>query len=178
LKNPPAVLEAVKSGEVDAGVVWAPFDIKAEEYGLKVLVRTGTLSPGHPCCRIVVLSEDLAKRPGVWNSFLKAILRAERYIDENRKDTIVTVTNALKIDSKLVEEVVYGGHTEFSSDPNVKGVVVFWDAMKESAFVQSDQDIRESIDATPYKAALDGLAAAQPNDAYWKARVLQFQKRD
>ena len=48
LKSPAAVVEAVKSGGVDAGVVWAPFDTKAEEAGLKILVRTGALSPGHP----------------------------------------------------------------------------------------------------------------------------------
>ena len=178
LKSPPAVLEAVKSGEVDAGVVWAPFDTKAEESGLKVLVRTGKLSPGHPCCRIAVLSEDLAKRPAVWTAYLKAILRAERYIQENRKDAIATVTRALKIEPKLVEAVISGGHTEFSSDPNVRGVVLFWDSMKQSAFVNSSLDIRKYIDTLPYKSALDSLRAAQPKDAYWKSKVAQFKARD
>jgi len=178
LKSPAAVVEAVKSGEVQAGVVWAPFDIKAEEAGLKVLVRTGTLSPGHPCCRIAVLSEDLAKRPVVWNSFLKAILRAEQHIATQRKDTVETVTKALKIESKLVEEVIYSGHTEFSSDPNVKGVVLFWDAMKDSDFVQSNLDIRDSIDVAPYRNALESLAKESPKDVFWQVRLKQFKDRD
>jgi len=178
LKNPPAVLEAVKSGEVDAGVVWAPFDSKAEEYGLKILVRTGKLSPGHPCCRIAVLSEDLAKRPAVWVSFLKAILRAERYIDENKADTIATVAKALKIEPKMVEDVVYSGNTEFSSDPNVKGIAIFWNAMKDSSFISSNEDIKKYIDVKPYKQALESLLAAQPDDPYWKARLKQFEERD
>ena len=178
LKSPAAVLEAVKSGEVDAGVIWAPFDTKAEEFGLKVLVRTGTLSPGHPCCRIAVLAEDLAKRPQVWVSFLKAILRAERYIDEHRESTIDTVTAALKIDRKLVAEVIAGGNTEFSSDPNVTGIVLFWDSLRQSAFVQSDRDIRNYIDTAPYKAALESLLSEQPADAYWKAKAAQFASRD
>jgi len=178
LKNPPAVLEAVKSGEVDAGVVWAPFDLKAEEFGLKVVIRTGKLSPGHPCCRIAVLSDDLQKRKPVWVSYLRALLRAERYISENRKDSVDTIAKALKIDPKLVEEVVYGGNTEFSGDPNVKGIVLFWDSMKDSAFIKSDLDIRKYIDVNPYKEALDSLLAAQPDDAYWKARAEQFKARD
>ncbi len=178
LKSPAAVVEAVKSGEVQAGVVWAPFDIKAEESGLKVLARTGALSPGHPCCRIAVLSEDLEKRPAVWVAFLKATLLAERYIKENRNDTIATVTKALKIESKLVEEVIYGGHTEFTSDPNVKGVALFWNAMKESAFVESDLDIRESIDTKPYKNALDALVKESPKDPFWQARLKQFNERN
>ncbi len=178
LKSPAAVVEAVKAGQIDAGVVWAPFDIKAEEAGLKVLVRTGKLSPAHPCCRIAVLAEDLAKRPEVWTAYLKALLRAERYIDENRQDTVDTVTKALKLDPKIVESVIYSGNTEFSSDPNVKGIVLFWDAMKASAFIESKADIRAYIDVAPFKAALDSLIAAEPNDAYWKTRAEQFKVRD
>ena len=178
LKSPAAVLESVKSGEVDAGVVWAPFDTKAEEYGLKVLVRTGKLSPGHPCCRIAVLAEDLAKRPQVWVSYLKAILRAERFIEEHRQESVDTVTATLKIDRKLVAEVIEGGNTEFSSDPNVAGIVQFWDALRQSAFVQSERDIRRDIDTTPFKTALESLISAQPGDSYWKAKLAQFNARN
>jgi len=178
LKSPPAVLEAVKSGEVDAGVVWAPFDLKAEEIGLKVALRTGKLSPGHPCCRVAVLAEDLARRPEVWKAYLKALLRAERFIAENHQATVDTVAKALKIDPKLVERTIYGGDTEFSSDPNTKGIVLFWDAVKGSGFIESKQDIRSYVDAAPYKAALDSLAAAQPNDPFWQARLAQFKERD
>jgi NitT/TauT family transport system substrate-binding protein len=178
LKSPAAVLEAVRSKEVDAGVVWAPFDTKAEEVGLKVLVRTGKLSPGHPCCRIAVLSEDLAKRPVVWVSYLKAILRAERYIEENRTDAIEIVTQALKIDRKLVDEVITNGHTEFSSDPNVTGTVLFWNSMKQSDFITSDLNINKYVDAAPFKTALGSLLKAQPEDAYWKAKSIQFSSRN
>jgi NitT/TauT family transport system substrate-binding protein len=178
LKSPAAVLEAVRSKEVDAGVVWAPFDVKAEEYGLKILVRTGTLSPAHPCCRIAVLSEDLDKRPQVWVSYLKAILRAERYIAEHRDDAVTAVTAALKIDRKLVNDVIAGGHTEFSSDPNVNGIVLFWNSMKDSAFVTSTEDIRAYIDTAPFKAALDSLIKAEPNDAYWASKLEQFKARN
>jgi NitT/TauT family transport system substrate-binding protein len=59
LKNPPAVLEAVKSGQVDAGVVWGPHDIRAERQGLQVVIRSSELQPGHPCCRLVVKSDKL-----------------------------------------------------------------------------------------------------------------------
>ncbi|XHR30468.1 MAG: ABC transporter substrate-binding protein [Chthoniobacteraceae bacterium] len=178
LKSPPAVLEAVKSGNVDAGVIWAPFDTKAEEYGLKILVRTGKLSPGHPCCRIAVLSEDLSSRPQVWVSYLKAILRAERFINEEPKESVDIVTAALKIDRKLVDEVITGGNTEFTSDPNSKGIVDFWAGMKESGFVDSDKDISKYIDTTPYKKALDSLLAENPTDAFWKTKLDQFNARD
>jgi NitT/TauT family transport system substrate-binding protein len=178
LKSPAAVLDAVKAGSVDAGLVWAPFDAKGEEYGLKVLVRTGQLVPGHPCCRIAVLSEDLAKRPQVWISYLKAILRAERYLNEHPQESVDLVTADLKIDRKLVDEVITSGNTEFTTDPNTNGVVAFWESMKQSGFVESDKDIRNYIDAAPYRAALESLLAESPNDPFWKAKLEQFNARD
>lgn len=178
LKSPAAVLESVRSKEVDAGVVWAPFDIKAEELGLKVFVRTGKLLPGHPCCRIAVLSEELAKRPAVWVSYLRAILNAEQYIEKNRNESITAVTQALKIDQKLVNKVLSDGNTEFSSDPNVSGTVLFWNSMKQSGFVTSEQDIKSYIAVAPFKAALDGLIKDHPEDAYWKAKLIQFTSRN
>jgi len=143
-----------------------------------VLVRTGKLSPAHPCCRIAVLAEDLQKRPAVWVSYLKAILLAERFIDEHRTESVDLVTQALKIDRKLVDEVINGGNTEFSSDPNVKGIILFWNSVRQSGFIASEQDIRSYIDTTYYKAALDSLLAAQPNDPYWRAKLEQFKARN
>ena len=127
---------------------------------------------------LAVLAEDLAKRPQVWVSYLKAILRAERFIEEHRTESVDLVTAALKIDRKLVAEVIEGGNTEFSSDPNVDGIVQFWDALRQSAFVQSDRDIRRDIDTTPFKAALQSLISAQPGDSYWKAKLAQFNARN
>ena len=178
LKNPAAVVEAVKSKEVDVGVVWAPFDIKARDAGLVVAIKTGKLSPGHPCCRIAVLSENLSSQPDTWKRYLRAILLAERFIAENRQATVDTVTKHLKIESRLVEEVVYGGDTEFSSDPNVQGIALFWDAMKNSAFVESTADIRKYIDLAPYKAAVDSFVTDASKDEYWTARLAQFKSRN
>ena len=62
--------------------------------------------------------------------------------------------------------------------PNVAGIVLFWDSLKQSAFVQSDRDIHRDIDTKPFKAALDALLSAQPGDSYWKAKLAQFNARN
>ena len=46
LKNPPAVIEAVKNGSVYAGVTWGPHDLRAEEAGLSVVLRSKDINPG------------------------------------------------------------------------------------------------------------------------------------
>jgi NitT/TauT family transport system substrate-binding protein len=178
LKNPAAVIEAVKSGEVDAGVVWAPFDIQAEDRGLKVVIRTDELSPGHPCCRLAITAQDLEKRDAVWVGFLKAIYKAERFLAQNRPETVELLTKSLKVDKRQVEETVYGGHTEFTTDPNATGIVQFWDTMRTSGFVESDQDIHKFIDGSVARKALDALAAAEPDDAFWKSLQKQFNERN
>jgi NitT/TauT family transport system substrate-binding protein len=178
LKNPAAVIEAVKTGEIDAGVVWAPFDIIALDRGLKVVVRTEQLSPGHPCCRISVNVEELQKERAAFVGFVKAIYKAERFIVKNRKETIELVSKDLKLDQREVEETIYGGHTEFSSDPNVKGVVEFWSGLQKSGFIESDRDIRKYIDTSIAKDALDALVKTEPKDAFWKSAQKLFAERN
>jgi hypothetical protein len=76
LKNPPAVIEAVKSGQVDAGLVWGPHDLRAEQ-GAQV-VSAATNSPNRPCCRLTWAEPAAEPEPGA----LKAILQAEKFAGE------------------------------------------------------------------------------------------------
>src|SRR5690606_30960666 len=111
LKSPPAVTEAVKSGQVDAGVVWGPHDIRAERQGLKVVIRSGELSPGHPCCRLVVKSAKL-QDSATLEKFVRAILRAEKFAAENRKETIDAIAKYVKLDRDILEAGYYSPHLE------------------------------------------------------------------
>lgn len=125
LKNPPAVLEAVKSGQVDAGVIWGPHDVRAEEEGLKVVIRSRSLQPGHPCCRLTVNAKDLEARPEVWVKFIHAFLRAEKFTADNHVKTLDDIGKYLKLDRALIEKSYYEGYLDQASDPNVDGVSLF-----------------------------------------------------
>ena len=178
LKSPPAVIEAVKSGQVDAGVVWGPHDLRAEEQGLKVVIRSKTLSPGHPCCRLTVDEQSLAKNPATWEHFLRAILLAEKFAHDHHKETIAAIAKYVKLDPALLEKGYYSDNLDQSSDPNVQGISDFWATMKASEFVDSKQPIRPFIDASVYKRALDQLAKENPKEPYWKNLQKVFARRD
>jgi NitT/TauT family transport system substrate-binding protein len=178
LKNPPAVIEAVKSGQVDAGVIWGPFDLTAEKEGLKVVIRSDKLSPGHPCCRIVTTAETLKRSPDVQVRFLRAILQAEKFSQTNKAATVAAIAKYVKLDKALIEKAFYHGHLDQSSDPNVKEVKNFWVTMQKDEFVKSQQDITAYINTTVYKAALDSLAKENPKDPYWKNLQKVFEKRN
>jgi NitT/TauT family transport system substrate-binding protein len=178
LKNPPAVLEAVKSGQVDAGVTWGPNDVTAEAQGLKVIIRSRTLQPGHPCCRLTVNADDLQRRPEVWEHFIRAILRAEKFANDNHEKTLDDISKYLKLDRALIQKAYYEGYLDQTSDPNVAGIVRFWKIMLKSDFIQSDKDITKFIDTKVYEKALNSLAKENPNDEFWKKRLEIFAQRD
>ncbi len=177
LKNPPAVLEAIKSGQVDAGVLWGPHDLRAEEQGLKIVIRTHDLQPGHPCCRLVV-TEARHKDAATWEKFLRAILKAEKFAVANKTDTIDAIAKYVKLDKGLLWRSYYSPYLDQSSDPNVKGVRSFYDTMVQSEFIQARGDIGANIDVTLYKKVLDKLAAEEPKDLFWKKLQAEFRQKD
>ena len=178
LKSPPAVIEAVKSGQVDAGVVWGPFDLRAEQEGLKVVIHSKDLAPGHPCCRLTVDEKSLTSHPDTWEHFIRAILLAEKYTRDHHPETIAAIAKYVKLAPALLEKGYYSQYLDQSSDPNVKGVSDFWATMQASEFVDSRQPIRPFIDTTVYKKALDTLARENPREPYWKNLQKVFAQRD
>lgn len=177
LKNPPAVLESVKSGQVDAGVVWGPFDLRAEEQGLKVVARSKTLQPGHPCCRLVV-TEARIKDTVTWQKFLRAILKAEKYAAENRKETIDSIAKYVKLDRKLLWDGYYTPYLDQSTDPNKNGVNHFADVMLNSEFINNKPDISTLVEPRLYEQALNQLAQEHPRDPYWKKLQQEFKRKN
>lgn len=177
LKSPSAVLEAVKSGQVDAGVVWGPHDIRAEKQGLKVVIRSGDLQPNHPCCRVVVSGAKLKDR-AVLEHFLRAVLQAEKYAAEHRKETIDAIAKYIKLDRDILEQGYYSPNLDQSTDPNVKGVQKFWLSMVGSEFIQGTRPLEPIFEVSLYKNALESLAKESPKDPFWQARLKQFKERD
>lgn len=177
LKNPPAVLEALKTGQVDAGVIWGPHDLRAEEQGLHIVARSNTLQPGHPCCRLAVRAEQLEER-ATWVKLVRAILRAEKFAREDHPRTVDAIVKYLKLDRALVEKAYYSGYLDQSSDPNTRGVRKFWKIMQTSEFVESKDSIDSHVEVAVYKEALDGLVKESPKDAYWAELEKKFAERN
>lgn len=177
LKSPPAVIEAVRSGQVDAGAIWGPHDLRAEEQGLRIVARSRTLQPGHPCCRLTIRAEQLKERAR-WVRLVRAILRAEKFARDDHPRTIDAIVKYLKLDRALVERAYYGGNLDQASDPNLQGVRKFWTIMQASEFVASRESIDAHVEPSIYKEALDGLAKESPKDAYWAELERRFTARN
>jgi NitT/TauT family transport system substrate-binding protein len=178
LKNPAAVIEAVKSGQVDTGVIWGPHDLRAEEQGLKVIFRSTDLQPGHPCCRILGLEDSILKSPAVLEKFVRAILKAQKYGVEHPKEAVAAIVKYVKLDPALLEKAYTSPYLDQSSDPNTKGVKSFADIMLSSGFIDTAPDLASGINLKIYEQALNKLAAENPNDPFWKNLQAEFKKNN
>ncbi len=178
LKNPPAVIEAVKAGEVDAGVIWGPHDITAENNGLVIAIRSDTIYKGHPCCRLVVTADEAQARRDVLTRFVRALLRAQKFSQENHAETIDAIVKYVKLDRDLIDKAFYHGHLEQSSDPNKQAIKHFWEIMLKSQFISSELDISSFVDTGIYEEALRGLMKEDPNDQYWQDLHKTFLERN
>ncbi|MCG5502240.1 ABC transporter substrate-binding protein [Ectothiorhodospira lacustris] len=167
LRNPPAVIQAVRTGQADAGVVWGPHDQRAQAEGLVVVLSSAALQPGHPCCRLVVSGSSLEKTEQ-WQALLRALLRAERFAARNHDQTVANIRKYIPLDDELIRSTYYRDTLDQSTDPNVSGVSDFWDAVTGAGFVESERDIHDVFALSFYQSALEQLAAAEPDEPLWR----------
>jgi len=103
LDSPGAVLEAVKKGSVDAGILWPPFLTLAEEQGLKVALRSGDVLPNHTCCRQVALTTKLKADEADYVKFERALIRAHAFYKAYPDETVEITSKYVKIDKGILK---------------------------------------------------------------------------
>ncbi len=112
------------------GALRGPHDFRVEEQGLRIIARSKTLQPGHPCCRLTARAEQLKER-AIWVKLVRAILRAEKFAREDHPRTVDAIAKYLKLDRALIEKAYYSGYLDQTTDPNARGVQKFWKKVAE-----------------------------------------------
>ncbi|MDI3257692.1 MAG: ABC transporter substrate-binding protein [Kyrpidia sp.] len=176
-KNQSLLLEAVKSGKVDAGVA-APGSLAAvKEAGLVVVNWSNQLQPGHVCCRVVAKRDQVRQNAEPYKRFLKALIEAERVKQQNPGVTIAASAPHVKLDEHRIGDTILEPHQINSSDPNKKEVLKMWKEMKDIGYLDNPSvDIAQYVETDLYRQAVDELIAEHPGDPYYqkiKERFLQ-----
>jgi NitT/TauT family transport system substrate-binding protein len=188
LKSPVAVAEAVKTDKVDIGSIWEPHDQRVEEWGLKIIAQGKDWQPGHPCCRVIstvdLIARKEAERPDVWVAFLRAFLKAQRFVENpaNHEKVLDILVTHNKLDRKLLENSFFSDNLDIKSDPNIKGVQFVWDTLIDDGFVEpgpsTPKDIKSTIITKYYLAALDSLIKEEPEDKFWQELKAEYPARN
>lgn len=173
-----AVVEAVKKGAVDAGLVWPPHFSLAEKYhGLKVAHYLEEFYPKYTCCRIVANSQHFNANQDTYRRFLIALIRAYHFYRTNPEETVKIYTRALKIDEDIVRNETYVKRVaESNPDPLKKGILVFWRHILDAGYIAQDYPIEKHIDTNLYRQALDTVLKREPKDKIYR-EMLAFYKK-
>ncbi|HWR09737.1 ABC transporter substrate-binding protein [Sporomusa sp.] len=168
LDSPAAVLEAVKKGAADAGLVWVPFSEMAEKQGLTLVSWSSEHMDGHVCCRVVALDDKLKTNKEAYIRFSRASIRAYDFYINNQEETLDILSKYVKLDKELLRKSTYSGHIHSIPDPDKKRFVAFWEAMKAAGYIQSDIDITKHVNSDIYKTALDQLKQREPQNTTYQ----------
>lgn len=177
--SPTAVVEAVKKGAVDAGLLWPPhFSLAEKNSGLKVAHYLEEFYPKYTCCRIVANSKQFNADKDTYKRFLIGLIRAYRFYRTNQEETVQIYTRSLKIDENIVRNETYIKKVaESNPDPLKKGILDFWQHVREAGYITQDYPIEKHINTDVYRQALDEVIKKEPKDKIYR-EMLSFYKKN
>jgi ABC-type nitrate/sulfonate/bicarbonate transport system substrate-binding protein len=172
------IFYALKSGEVDAVSSGPPYDHETVEKNPDLaLYEVGPLYNQMPCCRQLVTRDQLKdpKTREKYVRFERALIRAHMYYEEHKAEASEIVARVLRANPAMIREIFMRKGFALDPNPNTKGAVAFYDAMRE---VIGKQEIRESIDTSVYEEALLALAKESPKDEYFTRAIQRFRQKN
>lgn len=177
LSSPSAVLDAVKSGKADIGVVWLPYQQVAASQGLSIVSYGDQYYDGHPCCRFVVTNSTLQQNRDVYVRFQKALIQAYAFAGNNKEKTVTDVAKYASFNQSIIYDSIYSPHFDYSPDPNKKAIEQWWQMMNNLGYISSTANIDSYIDTSVYKQALDEMIKEYPNDQAYQTLLAEYQKK-
>jgi len=85
--SPPDMPPALAAKKIDSYIVAEPFNAAGElKAGGKILRFTGDIWKNHPCCVVCMHESDTQQRPEWTQKVINAIVRAEIYASQNKKE--------------------------------------------------------------------------------------------
>ncbi len=176
LGSPNAVLEAVKTGKADGGIIWIPYEILAQKQGLAIASYSYQYYDNHPCCRIALKTETLNEDRDTYVKFEKGLIKAYKFFSENQNESVDDIQKYVNVDKDVIRQSTWNNYFYASPDPNKNGVVEYYQMMKDSGYIDTDVKIEDHIDSTVYKQALDELIKENPDDQFYQNLLSEYQK--
>ncbi len=161
---------ALKSKDVDAAAVYAPFRQKAIDEGYVPLIYCDEIDYfDHPiCCRDVALSKKVKENPETYEAFTRAMIRAGEFLENDHEGSIKDALKYLDIDKDILTKDIYN-HSINNPDPDEAKTVTLYKAMKELGYIDKDFDVTKSVNNDIYVSALDSLIKENPDNKYYKS---------
>lgn len=177
-----SIVEAVKKGETDIGMVNSGFGYVAKQSGLEIGFQVGDFESDFPCCRQTASRTAVTEKRDGLVRFEKAALRAYATYQNDHEATIAALAEYSGQDAAYVEAIMYGTDDYdnamiVSLDPNRAKVSDFYEVMKANGDIDAETtyDINDNIDTTIYEDALKALIDEGENKEMYEQLLAEFE---
>lgn len=168
LDSPATVVEAVKKGTVDAGIINGGYYRPAEEQGLvNVRFIKDIVGGDFICCRQLVSPDNAKNKHDTYVKVEKALIKAYQLYQTDPDKTLELAGKYIVTDEEELKFILYDcGDLYLSPDPNIQGIYDYFEGMKASGYIDSDSDvdITQYVDTSIYKEALEDLLKEDPEN--------------
>jgi NitT/TauT family transport system substrate-binding protein len=146
-------LIAMEQGLAAAGSLSPPLNYLAEKEGFVVLARAYELF-SYPVSGLTASIKKIRERPEEIKRVIKAGIKANRYIQQNREGTIQFLMEWQKVNSELATATYESTSKSFSEDGNIPedGLQLIIEEAKKGAKVERKVSINDVADLTILKA--------------------------
>ena len=150
---------ALREGIVDVAVLSPPADSEAGKYGLNVLSRFYEIYK-MPFTGLGTHHKKLKERPDEVKRMLKAMIRTNRFIRQNREGTIQTMVEWMKIDRDAAAATYDSTARVFSDDGTIPeaGLKLVIDQGREGMKIERPVGIADVADVTLLREVQKELA--------------------
>lgn len=179
--------QAVQKGEIEIGFLPMEYALLyADAYDLEVIAAAGDLQPDYVCCREVTSPAKLSAKKDAFVAYETARIRALEYYEQGKTDESVRekvvkiVSEYAGKETDYVETYLYGGVTKYATDPNTAGIQKYVAAAYNSGALSGSTvdfgsyDIKQNIDTSAYKSALDNLIKKDPSNAFYADLLTRY----
>ena len=144
---PESRFTAMKQRLADAAMLASPSDFLGKKMGFVVLARAYELF-SYPAVGLTASVKKIRERPDESKRVIKAGIKANRYIRQNREGTIQLMMEWLKIDKEMATATYVSTSKAFSEDGSIPedGLRLLIDEAKTSANVQRQVPFSEVAD--------------------------------
>ena len=176
----PSVLEGVSKGEGDVGFLPIEYTYFGDDVNAEVVYQVGEVAENYICCRMTTSRKILEERRDDLIKVIKAEIRAYKFMQENKEETVKILAAYSGQDEEYVEQNIYNVRISFVPDPYADAVGPFYNVLGIMGFFENEEatsiDVMDHVDATLYKQALDEIMEEYPNDPCYE-QLLEIYNR-
>ncbi|MBR1417447.1 MAG: nitrate ABC transporter substrate-binding protein, partial [Synergistaceae bacterium] len=174
------VLQAIMKKEVDFGSTSTGFQVQARQWGLEVKMWPDEVWKLHSCCRMLSKTSWLENNNEALYRLIRAYLRAEEDMQDEMPHIVDLIVEKLDIAKETAESFVLSPHMIYDTDPYKNSVFKMWDKMSKFGYLPKDPSIKleDHMNTAIYLKALESLIKDYPDNAFYKAKLEQFNKNN